>query len=393
MKVYKALWLVSLILMASCGQKNDSVTEKQASSEQHEETNFVSLTDAQIKTAGVEFGKVEMKNLSSSIGVNGTLAVPNQNKAQITSLVSGTLRSLRVQPGEFVNKGQIIGTIANTELSTLQQQLISITAQIKFSEQEVTRQKELVAGNAAPLKNLQKAESELQGLKAQRSAIKQQLATLGISESDGISSVLNLTAPISGNISDITAQIGSRIDANSPIAQIINNSELHLDLFVYEKDIPVVSKGQTIHFTLTNNAGKEYDAMVYSIGTAFVNETKAIPVHARVINDRTGLIEGMNVTARISIGSNVYPAVPDQAITSNGGKDYIFVITDKQGHKEEKGEHANEMNFERVQIIKGTSDVGYTEIKPVKDLSEGTRIVTKGSFFLMAKMTNTGEHE
>ncbi len=403
MKIYKAILpFACFIILAACNSKTETKTEE-THEEEHEESNIVSLNDEQIKTAEIVIGAVELKNLTSSLSVNGTLAVPNQNKALITSLSGGIVRTISVQPGSYVRKGQVIGTIVNTELSGIQQQLISINAQIKFSEQEQKRQKELVAGNAAPLKNLQKVEAELNGLRAQRNALQGQLSALGVSTSGNISSTLTITAPISGTISDITAQIGSNVDANSPIAQIINNSELHLDLFVYEKDLPKVASGQTIHFTLTNNPGKEYDATIYSIGTAFVNETRAVPVHAHVINDKTGLIEGMSVTARISLGENLYQAVPDEAIVNNGGKDYIFILTDKNGEaKHEGNDHADEERhkelpetiFERVQIIHGASDVGYTEIKPIVNIPANTRIVVKGAFFLMAKMTNAGEaHE
>lgn len=391
MKLYKALLFAGIALLTACEQKPETAAI-QASAEHHDDDNTVSLTDTQMKTAGVEIGNIEMKNLTTSIRVTGTLAVPNQNKAVLTSLTSGTLRTLNVQPGDLVRKGQVIGTIANTELSSVQQQLVTINSQLTYSEQELKRQRELVAGNAAPLKNVQKAEAELNGLKAQQNALKRQLETLGVPSSSSITTTLPITAPISGTISEISAQIGSQVNANSPIAQIINNSELHLDLFVYEKDLPKVATGQTIHFTLTNNPGKEYDAIVYSIGTAFVNETKAIPLHAKVINDKRGLIEGMSVTARISLGENVYPSVPDEAIVNDGGKDYLFVLKTVE-HTRDKSEKGREVSFERIQIMKGASDVGYTEIKPVSEISKDAKIVVKGSFFIMAKMTNTGEHE
>ncbi|RYE17762.1 MAG: DUF5126 domain-containing protein, partial [Sphingobacteriaceae bacterium] len=75
-----------------------------------------------------------------------------------------------------------------------------------------------------------------------------------------IITTLTITAPISGTISTVSAQIGSPVDQSTPIAEIVNNSQLHLDLFVYEKDLPKLHKNQVIHFTLTNNPGKEYDA-------------------------------------------------------------------------------------------------------------------------------------
>jgi len=255
-----------------------------------------------------------------------------------------------------VQKGQVIGTIANVEISNMQQQVIAVNAQLKYAELEQKRQSDLVAGNAAPLKNLQKVESELSSLKAQKDALQKQLAALGVHSGNGISSTIAIMAPITGTISDVTAQIGSNISASSPIAQIINNSELHLDLFVYEKDLPKVKSGQTIHFTLTNNPGKEYDAVIYSIGTAFANESKTIPIHARVINDKTGLIEGMAVTARISLGEGVYTTVPDNAIINEGGKDYIFILSVEKSneHSTDGKKEANSAltSYQRVQVIK-----------------------------------------
>ena len=395
MNLYKGVFFgFCMLLITACGNRSETRTEV-ANTEQHrEESTTVSLSDEQMKVAGIDTGEIEMKNLTTSISVNGTLVVPNQNKALVTSIMGGVLRTVNVQPGNLVQKGQTIGTIVNTELSGIQQQMISINGQLRYAEQEQKRQKELVEGNAAPLKNLQKVESEINSLKAQQAALQNHLTALGVSSSQNISSILTISAPISGTISEVFAQIGSSIDASKPIAQIINNSELHLDLYVYEKDLPRVASGQTIHFTLTNNPGKEYDAIIYSIGTAFANESKAIPVHARVINNKAGLIEGMSVTARISLGEKVYPAIPDGAIISNGGKDYIFILDGKQenGVKNKEDVHAvSTKAFKRIQVIKGAADVGYTEIQLLTELPKGTKVVVKGAFFLMAKMTNVEE--
>ncbi|RYE02326.1 MAG: efflux RND transporter periplasmic adaptor subunit [Sphingobacteriales bacterium] len=407
MKKYLFLVLVTG-LIAGCGGKQAEPAKEEE--EHHEEapSNFVSLTAAQMKMAGIELGSIDLKNLTTSISANGMLTVPNQNKAFVTSLYSGVIRTLSIQPGSFVQKGQTIATIVNPEIVQLQQSLITVNAEIRMSEIEERRQRELVEGQAAPLKNLQLVQTRLKTLRAERAGVQKQLSTLGVSGGGALTSTLRITAPISGTVSTVQAQIGSNVDPSSPLAEIVNNSQLHLDLFVYEKDLPRLHKNQVIHFTLTNNAGKEYDAQIYSIGTAFAAATKTIPVHAVVKGDKTGLIEGMNITALISIGTSVLPAVPTDAIVSFGGQDYIFVQSDaapaehhdKEEAHDEKGEpeagaHSKEptVNFERVQVIKGASDVGYTEIRPVKELPGNARVITKGAFFVLAKMTNTGEHE
>lgn len=411
---------IIMSLLISCDEKKSMGTESETKTEQgqteeghkDQESNFVSLTTEQITTAGIQFGLIELKNLKTSIRASGTLNVPNQNKALITSVISGVLRTLLIQPGTYVKQGQPVATILNTEVARMQQELQTTNAQINLAEIELKRQKELVEGNAAPLKNVQRVETELATLRATRNALQKQLSAMGISPASvsrgNIVTNITITAPISGTVSNVTAQIGSPVDQSTPIAEIVNNSQLHLDLFVYEKDLPKLRTNQTIHFTLTNNPGKEYDARIFSIGTAFVNETKTIPIHAVVSGDKMGLIEGMNITALVSIGQSVLPAVPSDAIVSAQGQDYIFVETGEAEGAHEKDDHANgkthnegeekdenkpSRRFERVRVMKGATDVGFTEITLLKEVPPKTPIITQGAFFALAKMSNTGGHE
>ncbi|AYD47486.1 efflux RND transporter periplasmic adaptor subunit [Arachidicoccus soli] len=401
------LILNMITLIASCTSKKPASVKEETHTEEAS-SNFVSLTQLQMKAAGIELGSIEQKNLQNSIKANGMLSVPNQNKAFVTSVNSGVIKTLLIQPGDFVRKGQIVATIINPDVAGIQQQLQTVNAQISLNEIEYNRQKELVAGNAAPLKNVQRVESELTTLKATRNSLQKQLSTMGIPISDvnkgNIITTLTITAPITGTVSNVSAQIGSDVNPSTPIAQIVNNALLHLDLFVFEKDLPKVHDKQTVHFTLTNNPGKEYDAQIFSIGTAFINESKTIPIHAVVKGDKKGLIEGMNITAVISIGTTLVPAVPSDAIVNFQGQDYIFILSKgvslnheqkEEGGSRNKGIDKEEpgLNFERVRVIKGVSDVGYTEITLVKNIPLDAKIITKGAFFAMAKMTNAGEDE
>ncbi len=377
----KKIIIIGIIsgLLFSCGSKSSNKVEtKETTTEEHAEDghsegNIVSLTEEQMKTAAIEMGTVELKNLTTSIRANGTLTVPNQNKALVTSVNSGVLKTLLIQPGSYVKKGQAIASIVNPDVARLQQELQTTNAQINLATIELRRQRELVEGNAAPLKNVQRVQTELATLHATRNALSKQLSAMGISAASvskgNIITTITITAPISGTVSTVSAQIGSPVDQSTPIAEIVNNSQLHLDLFVYEKDLPKLHKNQVIHFTLTNNPGKEYDAKIYSIGTAFASESKTIPIHAMVFGDKEGLIEGMNITALISIGTSVVPAVPTEAIVSYQGQDYIFVKTEAkeaEEHHEEEGGHSEEekagsdhkdepaVNFERVQVLHGS---------------------------------------
>ena len=403
--------------MVSCGDKATAETEatKEAGhegEEEHENTNTATLTDEQIKSIGIELGTIEEKQLTASLKTNGVLKVPNQNKASVSSVYNGVIKSLLVQPGNYVRKGQTIATISNPEFVQVQSEYLNVNARIGLAELEVNRQKDLNAGNAGALKNLQAAETELRTLRTAKSTLAQQIQLMGISPSrlsnGKLISVLSITSPISGIVSDVKAEMGSFVDASSPVAEIVDNSQLHLDLFVYEKDLPKLQNNQLIHFTLTNNPGKEYDAQIYSLGSSFEGESKSVTVHARVQGDKTGLIDGMTITAAISLKQSNVPAVPTDAIVNIAGQDFIFMVTEEHaedehekggdslkhdekeqpGHEEEKG-----LTFEKIPVAKGTSDVGFTEITLLKEIPKNAKIVVKGAFFVLAKMTNSGEGE
>ena len=58
-----------------------------------------------------------------------------------------------------------------------------------------------------------------------------------------------------------------------------------------------------------------------------------------------------------------------------------------------KTESKEGVSFKRIEVVKGVSDMGYTEIKPLEEIAANAQIAIKGTFFLLAKMTNAGEEE
>lgn len=432
-KIFFALAITTVLY--SCGssssaggEKTNGIEEgKEATEEGHEEgpVTVAALSEQQIKAVGIAFGSIEEKELTATIKANGLLSVPNNNKANATTLYGGVIKTLNVQLGDHVRKGQVIATITNPQFIQLQEEYVALASKITLAEQEMARQQELNEGNAGARKNLQSATAEFNSLRARKASLQQQIQLMGINPSSvnlsNLRASLVVTSPINGTVSNVFAKIGSYVDVSSPVIEIVDNSLLHLDLQVFEKDLPLIKVGQIINFQLTNNPDKTYAAKVFTIGSSFENDSKTIAVHSTVIGSKVGLIDGMNITGMIGINNVTTPAVPNDAIVEADGKFYIFVETSKQveepeeghddhGHAHDEGEakheHKNEeeaakhaveqgknINFEKIEIQKGVSAMGYTAITPVQEIPAQTRIVVKGAFFINAKMSNTGGHE
>jgi len=392
-----------LFLLVSCGHKKDThddhaATPDSTSTNAHGHENIAEFTQEQVKAIGIETGDIQNKELSNTIKVNGQLIVPNRYKALITPVYNGVIQTLTIHEGDIVKKGQVVATISNPDLLQIQQRLQEINAQISMAELEVARQKQLVEGNAAPLKRLQQSETELATLKSQKTGLQKQLG--GIGASLGYSSTIAVRAPISGTISKMTTELGSNVDMASPIAEIVDNGQLHLHIFAYEKDLPFIKVGQIIHFTLTYNPGVEYDAIVHTIGSSFEGDTRTVPIHAKITSNKHGLIDGMSAIAVISLDMLVAAAVPDEAIVNHKGQDYIFIVSNKESeHEQEHEEQSGKENeaasatiaFERIPIAKGVSDLGYTQFTPLTVIPQQSKIVIKNAFFVLSKLTNTGE--
>lgn len=394
--------------MFSCksSTSNKTHTETKEAEDEHdhdhdEHTNLVTLSDEQIKAVDIAFGGIEMKELTSTIKANGNLKVPNNVKAMATSLYGGVVTSIYVQVGSAVKKGQVIASIKNPQFIQMQEDYLTAASEIVLAEEEFQRQQELFSNNAGAKKNLQNADAQLKILKTKRASLEQQLKLAGISpanlKNSNLVTDLKVLSPIHGNIANINAQIGSYVDASTPVAEIVDNASLHLDLKIFEKDLPLIKIGQIIHFTLTNNPVREYDAEVFSIGTAFDSDSRTIPVHAKVLGNKSGLIDGMNITGIVSLSNTLAPAVPNEAIVESEGKKFIFIIHQEgKSHIDEASNSlasGKETEFEKVEVITGTSEMGYTAIVPIKQLAKDVKIVTKSAFFINATMVNTGGHD
>jgi len=415
MKTIKLYTLVYSCFLLSCtGQKSTApIAEEDHHMNEHTTSNTTWLSDEQIKSIGIELGRIEDKQLNETLKASGKLKVPNQYKANVNSMYRGIIKSLQIQPGLRVSPGQVIATIQNPEFIQIQEEYLTLSSKIELAQLELLRQEQLNKGNAGALKNLQAVQSELKALHTRKSSLYQQLQLMYIQpdslQPGNLISTLKVRAPIGGTISEVLVDIGSYVDLSTTMIKIIDNHQLHLDLFIFEKDLPKIQNHQVIHFTLTNNPGKEYDAKIFSLGSTFEGESKVVSVHAHVEGNKTGLIDGMNVTAIISLSHITFPAIPSGAIVSHLGQDYIFIVSETSPpheHHDHPGDAAASddhtvsttpekkgMTFEKIPIARGISDVGYTQVTLLKELPKETKIIVKGAFFVLAKLTNTGEHE
>ncbi|KLT69830.1 efflux RND transporter periplasmic adaptor subunit [Flavobacterium sp. ABG] len=382
--------LMLILLLTSCNEKK---TEEVQEDEKLE--NEVMLTAAQFKTVGIQFGMVENRNLNTIIKANGYTTVPPQNSAKIATLLGGTVKDILVLEGTYVNKGKVLATIQNLEVVEMLEEYKSATANIEYLQLEYNRQKTLADENVNPRKTFQEVKAKLAVERARAQAAKNKLLALNISPSSN-NALIPILSPISGYVGKISIAKGAFAETGIPLFEVVDNSQMHLDLNVYEKDLGSISIGQEVDFILTNQSNKSIKGKIFGINKSFSNESKTVAVHAKINpDDAKGLISGMYVSANINLNSATVPALPKASIVKNGDKYFIFIQEEEhaeKGGKHDSKEEAEEIHFKAIEVIPGTTDMGYTEIKFVTSIPNTSKIVTQGAFYLLSAQKGGGEH-
>lgn len=391
--------------------EEESHNHEEQATEGKKETGAVSkeveLNEKQFKAAAIELGIFSMKNLSEVVNANGYTELPPQNQADVSVHLTGVVSKINIIEGQHVNKGQVLAIVESPEFAKLQEAYATSKSNLEFLKLEFERQKTLSEENVNSKKVFQRTKADYETEKARFASLGKQLSLLNLS-SNSVTASMPVVAPISGYVTNVNIKIGSNAEVGKPLLSIVDNSKLHVDLLVYEKDLGKVKPGQTIRFVLTNQGNKEVKGKVFNISQSFENETKSVAVHADIQNPGPGLIPGMYVNALINVGSNTVPALPNEAIVKADGREYIFILEEEheeeshdtqKGHKHEDGPEHNHgdahedegtmYHFKRIEVKTGTAQLGYLQVTLLEALPKDTKIVLKGAYYIQSHLVKS----
>lgn len=372
---------------------SQSKAETSESENQEEEIDFqnIPLSEKQVKAVDLKMGEAQEREMDAVLHVNGSLVLRAQDMGNVSSLMGGIVKNVYVKEGQMVSRGQVVATIENTDVVTLQREYYTAYKESEMARLELDRQKTLASAGAGIKKTLQMSEKNYKVAQANLLGTGRQLQQMGISTKEvakgKFTTVFPLRAPISGTVSDMQASLGSYADMQTPLMKIRNNHAVECDLNVFEKDIAKVKVGDQVLVSLTNQPGVNVSGRVYGMNQYLNKGTKSVAVHVKLDAKRGAkLFEGMYVSGQIATGRQLCMTLPDKAIVSADGKQYVFALN--QQHS--KG---GTYSFSRHEVTTGVSNNGYTEVALCKHLKKGQKIVTDNAFYLASLTGDHGEED
>ena len=388
--------ILTIILIGCNGKSNSEVgnnetnelsdnSQNTESAENEEgEEGVVEITSEQAETIGLELNQIEEKSLGNSVKVTGILELYPQYKANISPFVGGNVSSIQVIEGDEVRRGQVLAYLQHPDIISMQQEFQEKNDELVFLKQDFERKQTLYDKGVSSAKDFQMAQSKFRSTTSSVNALSAKLKLLGFNldkiAKGEIFPAVPITSPIGGFVDEVMVSLGDYVAPQTKMFAVSDNSEIHADFKVYEKDIYKVKEGQQIYFTVASKPDQLIKAKIHAIGKTFETDPKAVHVHADIHNEDKELLPGMYVEGRIVQGEKMVLAVPEDAIVKNGEKTFIFV---QDNDKKEE----NKLRFNMVPVNIGISDLGYVEISLPSGISKDITIVTKGAYILSSEMT------
>jgi len=374
---YIIVVLLATFLFACSSKKTEPAAKEE------EPADKITLTDEQLRNAGVETGVVQKLLLNSELKVNGLVDVPPQNIVSVSFPLGGYLKTTRLLPGMHVNKGEVIGIMEDQSLVQLQQDYLVAVARLQYLEKEFERQKLLNENNVNADKIYQQAQADYTSQKVLVKGYSEKLRLISINPAKlneyTISRSVPVYSPINGFVSKVNVNIGKYVNPSDVLFELINPDDMHAALTVFEKDIAKVKPKQQVLVTFVDEPGTDYACEVLLV-TKNVDENRSALVHCHFEKQPERLLPGMFLNARIKVSNAEALAVPEEAVVRFGNTQYVLELTGKN-------------TFSLVQVETGISENGLVEISSkAVDLS-GKTIITKNPYPVLSAMKNTAEEE
>ena len=106
--------------LAGCSNKTTSNTNKEVVS------NTVTLTAEQLKTIDLQTGKIEQRDISPILKLNGKIDVPPQNMISVSVPLGGYLKTTKLLPGMHIRKGETLAVMEDQQYIQLQQDYLNL---------------------------------------------------------------------------------------------------------------------------------------------------------------------------------------------------------------------------------------------------------------------------
>jgi len=354
---------------ADAHEKGES-HEGEADHGEGEHENEVHLSDEALTRAGIWVAPAERRALTGGVAIPAEVQFEPSSTAHVGPLVPGRITKVSVALGDSVRRGQLLGTVASSDVSSARARLDQARARLAAAESTLRRQQQLSTEGIGAQRSLIDAEAQVEELRAEVGGLQRQLSVFG----SGNAGELNLTAPIDGVVVAVHATLGETATPDDAAFIVTDPTKVWVRGNVPELELARVQSGSAALVRLHAFPDIAMPGTITYVAPALDERSRSLPVRvslkapdARLRSGLFGSIELVGGTAdeRVLV-------VPADAVATLDGQTVVFVPAD-------------EPNAFRPQPISlGRRAGNFFEVR--SGLDEGTPLAVSGAFTLKSAL-------
>jgi HlyD family secretion protein len=323
--------------------------------------------------------------------------VRTKEDANISSEVSGKIEKLLVEEGKPVAVGDIIAEVEKTQLSS---RVTQAETELSANEKLIKDLKSIYEKTKTDFERMQSLEKEgavsrdkLEGSEIAYKSARKNYETAQLAN-DGLNALLKsakdlldkatVKSPINGVITIVYKKQGETVAPGTPLVRIVNPKSSYIEIEIADSDIGDVKIGQRVRITADGCPGEEFEGVLDQIiaeaelkgeriDVSTVGEERIFRGIVKMETHPECLKPGMSLYADVIIEPKENALiVPREAVLSESGKFYVYVV--KDGFAQKRGVLVGIKESEKVEITEGLKDGETVAITNLEKLNDGKRV-------------------
>ncbi len=323
----------------------------------------VRVAESLLQDGRITLAQVERRNPADEIRATGVVEPDLEGAAEVGALVSSSVTRVLVREGDLVKRGQVLAELNAPDAARVAGELAKARSQRGRAERALQRERKLIAQRATTDAELERAQADLAGLRAEERAARTLLAAYGASGAR-----IQVRAPIAGVVVHRGVDLGARVEGGARVFRIVDPQRLLVRAEVLERDAERVNKGDTAKLLFPN--GKTCGAEVIARGSEVEPRRHSVSVRLAPVNC-TISIAGQTLDVRLLLRSGAGPkqvALPRDAVVELDGTPVVFL----------EGNAPGEFELEPVIVDHFTETTAFLTKGP----DEKRRVAVRGTILL-----------
>ncbi len=366
----------SMIILASCGSKDDSGNKTIAQKKARLEKLNLEVAQLKEELAKLDTGNangariklvatspVAISDFKHYIDLRGR--VDAENISYITPRgMGGQVKAIYIQEGQRVSKGQLLlkldDAIQRQSVVAARQQLDGIKTQLNYAKNIYDRQKNLWDKGIGTEVQLISARTNVQSLEDQLKSSQEQVQ-VAVEQLN----TSNVYSDVSGIADVVNVRVGELFSGMGQI-KIVNNSNLKAVSNVPENYISRLQKGTPVVVEILD-AGKKINTTVSLISQSIDPTQRGFMAEAKLPSDPMFKPNQSVVMRFLDYTANQAVVIPVNAIQSDEKNKYVYVM--------EKSADGKSVARKKIIII---GEVYGNEVEVKEGLKAGEQLITEG---------------